>query len=477
MVTAATVRFLNVTASISGRDAWQDTSRGKLWLYNLHYFDDLTARDADQRQPWHDVVVARWIRENPPAAGSGWESYPTSLRIANWIKWLLSSGTAAASASAAIDSLAVQARWLIRRLEFHILGNHLWSNAKALLMAGLFFEGPEAEAWRMKGLQILSAELDEQILADGGHFERSPMYHAIILEDVLDLIQMDRVYPQAIPREFKANLHSTSKRMLRWLRVMTHPDGEISFFNDAAFGIAARYDVLAAYARTNGVDFDQQSLGPVEWLRDSGYVRLTIGRAILMCDVAPVGPDYQPGHAHADTLSFELSLDGRRVIVNGGTSTYTPGPQRAQQRATAAHSTVEVDGLDSSEVWGGFRVARRARPFDVDSGETAERVWARGSHDGYRRLHGRVVHRREWTLDSDSLSVTDTLEGQYRRAVARFILHPNTAPDRLDVSSEPQVSIARVPASWHPEFGTVIDTSAITLTLSAARTTTHLRWR
>ena len=81
---------------------------------------------------------------------------------------------------------------------------------------------------------------------------------------------------------------------------------------------------------------------------------------MALLDVAPVGPDYLPGHAHADTLSFELSLFGQRVLVNSGTSQYEAGPERSRQRGTAAHNTVIVDGHDSSEVWAGFRVARRA---------------------------------------------------------------------------------------------------------------------
>ena len=93
--------------------------------------------------------------------------------------------------------------------------------------------------------------------------------------------------------------------------------------------------------------------------------RICKGEAVLLIDVAPIGPDYLPGHAHADTLSYELSLYGKRVLVNSGTSRYGSGPKRDWERSTAAHNTVEVDGQSSSETWSGFRVARRAYPFDV----------------------------------------------------------------------------------------------------------------
>jgi uncharacterized heparinase superfamily protein len=141
-------------------------------------------------------------------------------------------------------------------------------------------------------------------------------------------------------------------------------------------------------------------------------------------DVAPVGPDYLPGHAHADTLSFELSLFGQRVIVNGGTSQYGQGPERDRERGTPAHSTVTVDGENSSEVWAGFRVARRARPFDLSVTEGAGGAEVSCAHDGYQRLQGHPVHRRKWHLEPGLLRVEDRIEGGFRSAVARYHLHP-----------------------------------------------------
>lgn len=475
LIDAGTAVFLNVRASIAAPSIWQDRRYEHLWLYNLHYFDDLTARGATTRRAWHEALIGRWITENPPAAGVGWAPYPTALRIANWVKWLLD-GSAGSIAPTVHDSLATQARWLSKRLEFHLLGNHLWANAKGLLMAGVYFDGPEAAAWRAEALRILSEELDEEVLADGGHFERSPMYHAIVLEDVLDLVQVDRLYPGQIPAEFVGRLRAAAGRMVRWLRIMTHPDGEIAFFNDAAIGIAANCGVLEDYARLEDVAIDARPLAPVEWLRDSGYVRLTSARASVFCDVAPVGPDYQPAHAHADTLSFELSVDGRRVIVNAGTSTYEPGPERDRQRSTRAHSTVEIDERNSSDVWSGFRVARRATPFDVHAGESGVASQATGAHDGY--VHGPgVVHRRTWRLRDQSVEIDDELTGGWTSAVARFILHPDEAANPSVVFETPGGSAPRrAPARWHPRFGESRDTVAIEVDLRGAGATTRVRW-
>src|SRR5690606_13481259 len=111
-------------------------------------------------------------------------------------------------------------------------------------------------------------------------------------------------------------------------------------------------------------------------------------------DLAAIGPDYIPGHAHADTLSFELSLGTERILVNGGTSTYERGPLREAQRATRSHNTVEIAGTNSSDVWASFRVGRRARVRDVSIKERDGCVLVSGTHDGYRHLRGNPLHRR-----------------------------------------------------------------------------------
>ena len=175
--------FLNEEHEIVAQTDWNQQGRDKLWLYNLHYFDDLNAENAIDRHAWHQQLIGRWIRENPQGAGNGWEPYPISLRVVNWIKWTLVGNRLS---NEALHSLVVQIRYLTKRLEIHLLGNHLLANAKALVFAGLFFSGREANEWVDTGLGILSRQIPEQILSDGGHFELSPMYHAIILEDLLD---------------------------------------------------------------------------------------------------------------------------------------------------------------------------------------------------------------------------------------------------------------------------------------------------
>ena len=490
MTGPATLRLLGVERTLSAPGDWNRPEWTKLWIYNAHYFDDLAAADAEARAAWHRALIARWIAENPPGQGNGWEPYPTSLRIVNWIKHALSGHPLDERAR---HSLAVQARWLRKRLEVHLLGNHLWANAKALVFAGAYLDGPEAGEWLQHGLTLLRRELDEQILADGGHFERSPMYHALILEDVLDLVQLAGVFPGVVVDIDVARWRESSARMLHWLRVMTHPDGGIAFFNDAAMGVAPPLADLEDYAGRLGVADRRETLAALEPLPQSGYVRLQAGPAVLIVDVAAVGPDYLPGHAHADTLSFELSLGAKRVLVNGGTSTYEAGAERLRQRGTAMHNTVVVDGADSSEVWSSFRVARRARPFAVRWGRGDDgSVWAEAAHDGYRRLPGNVVHRRRWELRALGLRAIDTVEGRFGEAVARFRFAPglSVACAGGDGASG-EVAGAPVPlrwraqgareavveaGKWHPRFSAGESIDVLVLAFAGATLTTEFDW-
>jgi uncharacterized heparinase superfamily protein len=480
------VRFLNEEGDIARADQWNDPARAKLWLYNLHYFDDLAADGAADRAAAQQALIARWIDENPPGFGNGWEPYPVSLRIVNWIKWALAGGAAPAGWA---DSLAVQTRWLEGRLERWLLGNHLLANAKALVFAGLYFEGAEADRWLATGMEIYRRQLPEQVLTDGGHFERSPMYHALILDDVLDLWNVARAYGRDGEVAF-ASLPALAERMRGWLATMSHPDGQISFFNDAAFGIAPAPGALEAYALRLGLGPIVAPVQGLIQLRLSGYLRLARGEAVALLDCAPIGPNYLPGHAHADTLSFELSIGGERVIVNGGTSVYGEGPQRLLERATASHSTVEIDGENSSEVWGGFRVGRRARVFDVVTEETDGQLTVSAAHDGYRWRRGRPVHRRAWRLEDRALGVSDIIEGSVDRAVARFHLGQGIsatadprglsgvlvtpAGRRVNWTSTSPVRIA--PSRWRPEFGLRMPTLQFVIELTSSQLEVEFSW-
>lgn len=465
---------------------WDEAGIALLWRYNLHYFDDLNAFGAPSRREWHRALVQRWLAENPPGRGTAWAPYPVSLRLVNWIKWFAGGEEPAA---AAVHSLAVQARWLMRRIEWHLLGNHLFANAKALVFAGLYFEGAEARAWLAEGLRILERELPEQMLADGAQFERTPMYHALALEDVLDLINIiaARAPAASTVHRLVPELHRHGRSMLHWLRCLQHPSGALARFNDCAEGIAPAPHELERFAAALGITAQAASAEGVQVMQPSGYVRAVRGGAVALLDVAPIGPDYLPGHAHADTLSFELSVHGREVVVNRGTSVYGSGPRRLEERGTAAHSTLQIGAHDSSEVWAGFRVGRRARP-----GPLSVQGWVvECSHDGYTHLPSSPRHHRRWQLDANCLVVEDRLEPPAREsAVARFHLAPDLTIKSEDartwrvhhgheIAARISVIVGRatLDSTLHAQrFGVLVEAKTLVVQLEAGRSTVRLSW-
>lgn len=464
--------FLNKQHFFSG---WNDESMEKLWLYNLHYFDDLHSSNSLDRTDCHETLLEKWIKENSPTQGNGWEPYTISLRAVNWIKWFLSINKSKKEWN---YSLYEQILFLEHNLEYHLLGNHLFANAKALIFSGCYFDGKVADNWLSKGLKILDKQITEQILDDGGNFELTPMYHNTILADMLDLYQLSSVYPDCIPSRTSKRWKGLISKMLSWADSMEHPDGDVSFFNDSAIGIAPKLSTLRKYALKLEIELPLTNQNRITHLQDSGYIIIQDEINKLIIDVAKVGPDYIPGHAHADTLSFELSIEGHRVFVNSGTSVYGLGEERLRQRKTESHNTVTVDGVDSSEVWSGFRVAKRAYPSAPIINETDNKVCVECSHNGYMRLPGKVTHTRQWQIERNLIAINDKLSGRFNSAQAHYHLHPDIVLEECGPSGSivftlpngAQYAISLVggdltvvDSTWHPEFGLSIPNKKLIL--------------
>jgi uncharacterized heparinase superfamily protein len=266
------------------------------------------------------------------------------------------------------------------------------------------------------------------------------------------------------------------QRMLRWSGLMRHPDGEIALFNDSAFHEAPSPQSLEKYAVRLGIEVPASEPPAAETagvhLKSSGYVRVARDEYTAILNVGSIAPAYQPGHAHADTLSFELSVMGRRLLVDTGTSTYEPGPRRSWERGTAAHNSVVVNGRNSSDIWGGFRVARRARILGatVKTDEVTTTVTA--SHDGYRRLSVRAVHQRHWEFGREYMRIDDAIDGRGEVDLELILnVHPDfaltrTSSNRFAARSfdelvgatieTPHELTARIADfSFAPRFGTV----------------------
>lgn len=484
---------LGETGQLADPSIWNSPHHTKLWLYNLHYFDALTAISSDANVPLFSDYIDTWITNNPPILGNGWEPYPISLRIVNWVKWI--SSKASHPKENWLISLSVQAEVLMQTIEYELQGNHVLANGKALVFIGSYFSGKPADLWLNKGLQILDKQIKEQFLADGGHFELSPMYHASLLWDLCDLVNLAKTTEIPVLTVRQAKWLTVIEQGLSWLSTMVHPDGNISFFNDAALKIAPTLVDLKRYASQLSIPLPEElnTDFAIQYLKNSGYCAVNLphqSKAIL--DVAKLGPDYQPGHAHADTLSFELSLYGQRFIVNSGISSYWDGPLRQFQRSTAAHNTVCIDGMDSSEVWSRFRVARRAYPRDLSINSNPNHLDICCAHDGYLRLPGRHLHYREWQFSKNSLMIQDVITGTDADAEAHFYFHPDVeiiqeeknqgiicslaGGQKAKIEFSPSCKISIEPSFWYPVFGESIKNNCLIVRFKKNTLNTQLTW-
>ena len=218
-------------------------------------------------------------------------------------------------------------------------------------------------------------------------------------------------------------------------------------------------------------------------LADAGYFtsRLYAPERVI-CDAGPLGPDHQLGHAHADFFSFELSLHGRRVIVDAGTFDYERSAMRQYCRSVAAHNTVQIGDAEPAELWAAFRIGRRGRPHEVRFDREGLGFRLSAWHDGYWHLSGRPTHRRTFHWhEGGTLLIHDHVSRRGDHGVrSRLHIHPDwrvthydgtqahlvadrtihddadtsgTPPPRATVTVSPGATLALKTAPYCPRFG------------------------
>jgi len=439
-----TFMFVGETVSYWDDVDWAAPQQSRLWRFCLHGFDwafELAVAHWLTGREMYFVkfreLVDSWIATNRLIRGDAWHPYPVSLRIVNWILASLVFSLALDQDQAfrqrLLGSAHYQTQYLGCNLEYDLLANHLLKNIKALFIAGSFFSDPVAQRLRRQGSSMLTEEVREQVLADGCHFERSPTYHCLVLQDLLDCL----LFAEATSADITEELREKVTRMADFLQSMLFQDGTYPLFNDAAYNLAPAAGKVLTYAEellgeragaADGRRPEQVSSGSLSLIhhRDSGYVIAQSPRLRLFVDAGELGPNYQLGHAHCDLFSFELALDGQRVIVDSGTPTYAEGELRTACRSTHAHNTLMIDNVEQAEIWKSFRVARRPKPHNVTVQHSDDLVTLSGWHDGYRRLPGRPVHKRTVFLIGEAvLVVFDEITGTGTHHVASFLhLHP-----------------------------------------------------
>lgn len=386
--------FLNEARTLERID-WNSRYVGHLWNYHFHYFDFLLccAKDARARAELERLVTS-WIDGAKVGKSDGWDAYPISVRLVNWIYAFARTSEKLDPAFAAKwqSSIKVQAEFLSAHLEFQLLANHLLKNLKALIVAGLFLSRNDLLE---QGESLLWRELNEQVLEDGGHYERAPMYHAHAVADFVECYGLLKEFNR-LNAEQDGLLSLKLRKMTAFLRAMSYADGTLALFNDSANTPATRpgpimASVDAFFGRDHGQSVSFPHTGYFTWAAADSSEKIIV-------DAGPPAAEYNMAHAHCDMLSYELFLDGAPFIVDTGVHGYDGDPFREYCRSTRAHNTVVFDGKEQSEVWGTFRMARRARILEANAEEHNGEWKFEGSYAPYYNrdlVHSRRIERRE----------------------------------------------------------------------------------
>lgn len=484
--------FLSQTSSFGiDKIDWRAQEYPKLWRYHLHYFDWL--KDAEPDDHWAAHSIYSWIIHNPAGCSDAWEPYPVSLRLVNWIKYFCAREQAAGSLSEEwLFSLVQQGEWLNRNIEYHIRANHLFKNIVAMIWFCAFMQSePTYRTWLKRYCDLLLCELDEQFNADGGHYERSPMYHAICLEDCLDLFNL--LHRAGVDHPCVGSLASVIQRGLAFLRLLSFSDDKVALFGDSTLHGCHDWKTLSAYwKQLNGTveDIDETGGKPLVHCPDSGFVIRETSHYKIIISSGGVSPGYQPGHTHCDMGSFELCTPHGRLVVDSGVSQYAQGELRRYSRSSLAHNVVMVNGDNQHELWGEFRVGSRATiellklaMAPTDCGDEAEIILRISSHSacGTPWRQTRAYHLGEHQID-----IVDIVQSSSNASIeSNFHLHPDVdiqpegdgfnlrvAGDlaaRIAVSDVANTTIEH--SYYCPDFGVVLNGQRICLQRHGSTTT------
>jgi uncharacterized heparinase superfamily protein len=433
-----TLTFLNQSRKLNFPITWNSPEYPRLWQFNLHYFDwvrEVLAAAYQQGQIDGESLsqvkhfISDWINANSLYSFDGWHPYTTSLRIVNWT--YVTRAIPRLAEPEILASVWHQIQYLHRSQEYFAGGNHLLENLRALIIGGLNFNHPNAEKIVHIALHQLAQQLTIQVLPDGGHYELSPMYHLIVVNLVAESVACLRSAGGSVPETVNEALH----RMLQFSQNLRLFNGTYPLWNDAAYNVINPLDEVVSWVSqllgqppTHPTDalhnrllgaagispmqpFPKPSLTTSSSFPDSGYYILRNSSGLeLAFDCAPPCPKELPPHAHADCLTVDLYFNGQPLIVDTGTSQYGGGAIRAYERSTLAHNTIAIANRDQSEVWGSFRVGRKAQPFNVRSGTFEGWQWVSAAHDGYTHPPLNAVHQRWVGLGNQELVILDHLK-------------------------------------------------------------------
>ena len=336
-----TFTFLSITHHFEKDIDWNVSINGRLWNYHLQYLDFL---NDDALSLQERINLLEDISKSILEGSLRLEPFPVSIRLINSLVFL----HRLPDRKTNIDkALLKQIYFLKSNLEYHILANHLLENLLAMCLASHFIKD---RLLILKFTEKLTKELDKQILPDGAHYERSIMYHMIIMGRLMTLYSLPNLDHGLI-----FSLKNYLSLMSSWLYTFVGNENALPLFQDSSGNECLSPGTLLVKCDQLQIPYQTSQL------KECGYRKFSFRNASLWVNGGNISPEYQPGHSHADLLNFILHVNHIPHIVDTGVSTYEANDRRNYERGSYAHNVVVIDGKDQSEMWRSFRIGRRAR--------------------------------------------------------------------------------------------------------------------
>ena len=433
------IGLAGIVADLAGQSPFRTAVEAPAWLAQLHGFGwlrHLRAAGTPAAQSGARALVADWIAlqktRAPGAAANAWRPDVAASRVIALINnaGFLLDGADQAFYRSFLRNLGVQVHNLDVLQRTALPGVARLQCRIALVMAELAIAGHDRHLPRAE--RLLLAEIDRQILPDGGHVSRNP---DVVVDLLLDLLPLRQCYP-ARRREAPPALSEATRRMAQFLRTLRLGHGGLARFNGAG------HTPADAIATVLAVDAGQPVAAHVP--SPSGYARLAQGETVIILECGRAPSLILARAAHAGCLAFEMSSGAEAVIVNGGAEFNRYSATAAAARATASHSTLCLGSTSSArmvrfaalEALIGDAALAGPSTVTVSLTESGEATTVAAAHDGYLARFA-LLHARQLTLarDGRQLAGTDTLQpptGVLRTARdLPFAIHFHLAPTTI----------------------------------------------
>ncbi|MFT8542702.1 heparinase II/III family protein, partial [Acetobacter sp.] len=382
------------------------------WLQGFGWLQDLRELGAESARIKARTLVAHWVRL-PAAERAVMDPSITGARLSAWL------GCYEFFAASADDvfrqhlmaSLMMEARSIIVLMPDAAYGWQALCALKGLLAVAVSI--PDYPEFLTGYLRLIDEVITSQILPDGGHITRSPEDLFLTVKELAEMLYILQVARLPLP----TTLVDAANRTAPALRALRHADGGLALFNGSTERDSQLVElVLNRVSRSRVV---------AAGLPESGFARLSSGRALLIADAAAPAPAGFDHTAHAGMLSFEFSSGKQRLIVNCGASRQKGWAEAL--RYPAAHSVLELAGMSPMTFEANGTTSRPPQVSRTHATQDGAH-WLDMTHNGYESQGGGLYHRQLYLgKDGRTLRGEEKLEGATlaRAPCVRFHLHPD----------------------------------------------------